>query len=82
VGRVRPRAGTEVIGAGNRVFVPYGTTAYMNAIKKEVALAEHDHLVVVINDQTETSNLSFQLASTPGTETFWKDIIKVYGSDK
>lgn len=137
--------GTEVIGAGNRVFVPYGTTvpglanvitkrneqgkpangwpvtepadlrkinatasswcgntvrlqisqdnllgdlgksfstAYMNAIKKEVALAEHDHLVVVINDQTETSNLSFQLAPTPGTETFWKDIIKVYGSDK
>jgi hypothetical protein len=127
--------GTEVIGAGNRVFVPYGitvpglananggwrateqkdlrkidatanlwcgntvrlqvsqdnllgnlgksfSTPYMKAIKKEVARAESHHLVVVINDQTETSGLSYQLAPTPGTETFWKDLIRVYGSDK
>jgi Cellulase (glycosyl hydrolase family 5) len=125
-------SGTQVLGAGGKVFVPYGITVpglanqnwsasvagdenkinatasswcantvrlqvaqdnligvdgssynaqFMAAIEEEVSLAESDGLVVVINDQTETATVDYQLGPTPGTETFWKDIIGVYGSD-
>src|SRR5450755_232013 len=126
-------SGTQVLGAGRKVFVPYGITvpglananwrgsrakddskidatasawcanivrlqvsqdtliglngagfsaAYLAAIKSEVSRAERHHLVVVINDQTETAPVSFQKGPTPGTEKFWKDLITVYGSAK
>lgn len=57
---------------------------YMAAIEWEVSLAERLGLVVVINDQTETATdkgISYQLAPTQGTVTFWKDIAHVYGGD-
>jgi len=66
---------------------PAGTgfdQAYMAAIKSEVALAEHYKLVVVLNDETNfgpPAVQNFQRGPTPGTETFWKDLAKVYGND-
>ena len=56
---------------------------YLTAIKTEVSLAESLGLVVVLNDQTETSSVrnSYQQGPTPGTETFWKDLIPTFGSD-
>jgi len=66
---------------------PAGTgfdQAYMAAIKSEVALAEHYKLVVVLNDETNfgpPAAQNFQRGPTPGTETFWKDLAKVYGND-
>jgi Cellulase (glycosyl hydrolase family 5) len=70
----------NLIGDTGHVFAP----KYLAAIKREVALAERRHLVVVLNDQTETApkSVTFQLGPTPGTETFWKDLIPVYGSDR
>ena len=61
--------------------------AYLNAIKTEVGWAESEHLVVVLNDQTETAeqkpfSVDYQKGPTPGTETFWKDLIPVFGKDK
>jgi hypothetical protein len=59
--------------------------AYLNAIKTEVGWAEGQHLVVVLNDQTETaqaSGIDFQKGPTPGTETFWKDLKPAFGGDK
>jgi Cellulase (glycosyl hydrolase family 5) len=69
---------------------PLGTgfsTAYLQAIQTEVSLAERHHLVVVLNDQTETAEsapqpITYQRGPTPGTETFWKDMILSFGSDK
>jgi Cellulase (glycosyl hydrolase family 5) len=58
--------------------------AYMTAIESEVSLAESDHLVVVLNDETNIATLAeqaVQMGPTPGTETFWQDLTKVYGSD-
>ncbi len=69
----------SLIGVHGDKFYP----AYLRAIKQEVSLAEQYHLVVVLNDQTETapaSVRSFQLGPTPGTETFWKDLIPVFGT--
>ncbi len=129
-------SGTQVLGAGGKVFTPYGITvpglandpgwagsvstdetkiraavqywcvntirlqvsqdnligdtgssppdqAYLTAIKTEVSLAESLGLVVVLNDQTETAPVrdSYQQGPTPGTETFWKDLIPDFGSD-
>jgi hypothetical protein len=128
-------SGTQVTGAGGKVFIPYGITVpglanypnwsatesadlakirttasswcsnvarlqvsqdnliglngggysqdFMNAIEREVSTAEGLSLVVVINDQTETdpSSVTYQKGPTQGTQTFWKDLIKVYGSD-
>ena len=126
--------GTQVLGAGGKVFVSYGTTvsglqnpnweaslnldlqeiaataddwcantvrlqlsqdnllgpsgtgfnqAYLNAIKAEVLTAESDNLVVVLNDDTEVTAPVWkaELGPTPGTETFWKDLTKVYDHD-
>jgi hypothetical protein len=58
--------------------------AYMAAIRAEVTLAESDHMVVVLNDETNLSALPARYAErgpTPATETFWKDLAKVYGHD-
>jgi hypothetical protein len=66
---------------------PDGTSfdqAYMTAIESEVSTAEEDHLVVVLNDNTEfASRVTWrsQKGPTPATETFWKDLARVYGND-
>jgi hypothetical protein len=59
-------------------------TEYMAAIESEVSLAESYNLVVVLNDETNFSPPSvrhYQADPTPGTETFWKDMARVYGDD-
>ncbi len=58
--------------------------AYMAAIQSEVSAAEHDHLVVVLNDNTEYSysgQQARQRGPTLGTELFWKDLASLYGND-
>jgi hypothetical protein len=58
--------------------------AYLAAIKSEVLLAESYHLVVVLNDETNFSPPAVQQSErgpTPGTETFWKDLVRLYGHD-
>jgi hypothetical protein len=59
-------------------------TSYLNVLKAVVGYAESFGLVVVLNDQTETApdDVTYQLGPTPGTETFWKDMIGPFGSDK
>jgi Cellulase (glycosyl hydrolase family 5) len=65
---------------------PSGTgfnKSYMNAIQDEVSAAVSDDLVVVLNDSTEDTPAAVRNAQkgpTPATETFWKDLAKVYGS--
>jgi len=56
---------------------------YMNAIETEVSAAESDHLVVVLNDDTELTAPGWNLEQGPtfATETFWKDLTDVYGED-
>jgi Cellulase (glycosyl hydrolase family 5) len=57
---------------------------YLTAIESEVSQAEIDHLVVVLNDETNYAPASVagsQLGPTAATETFWKDLVKVYGDD-
>jgi hypothetical protein len=64
---------------------PDGTSfdkAYMAAIQAEVATAESYGLVVVLNDETNLATPAEQAAQrgpTPATETFWKDLAKLYG---
>jgi hypothetical protein len=66
---------------------PAGTTvdqAYLEAIESEVALAESYNLVVVLNDETNLATpaeQAVQRGPTPATETFWKDLAKLYGHD-
>ena len=66
---------------------PHGTgfnQGYMADIRAEVALAESDHLVVVLNDETNLSAVSVryrELGPTSATKAFWKDLAKVYGHD-
>jgi hypothetical protein len=66
---------------------PDGTSvnqAYLAAVKAEVSLAEHDRLVVVLNDETNLSPspaLYLERGPTPATETFWKVLAKLYGND-
>jgi Cellulase (glycosyl hydrolase family 5) len=66
---------------------PDGTSvnqAYLAAIEAEVVLAEHDQLVVVLNDETNLSPSPAQYVErgpTPATETFWKVLAKLYGND-
>ena len=66
---------------------PDGTTvnqAYLAAVQAEVVLAEHDHLVVVLNDETNLSPSPAQYLErgpTPATKTFWKVLAKLYGND-
>ena len=66
---------------------PNGTgfsLAYLTAIESEVSMAERYHLVVVLNAQTEFASSqarNTQRGPTPATETFWKDMASVYGSD-
>jgi hypothetical protein len=70
----------NLLGAGGTGFDP----AYLTAIESEVSAAEHDHLVVVLNDNTEFASpaaRNSQRGPTPATETFWKDLASVYGSD-
>jgi hypothetical protein len=58
--------------------------AYMTAIQAEVALAERDQLVVVLNDETNLSLVPARYTErgpTPATKTFWTDLAKVYGHD-
>lgn len=57
---------------------------YLKAIESEVSLAEHYHLVVVLNDETNfvpQTVRNSQLGPTPGTATFWKDLAQAYGND-
>jgi hypothetical protein len=70
----------DLIGADGANF----DRAYMAAIESEVTLAESYHLVVVLNDETNLATPAeqiFQRGPTPQTETFWKDLAKVYGND-
>jgi hypothetical protein len=66
---------------------PDGTSvnqAYLATVEAEVALAEHDQLVVVLNDETNLSPSPAQYMErgpTPATETFWKVLAKLYGND-
>jgi hypothetical protein len=66
---------------------PDGTSvnqAYLAAVQDEVALAEYDQLVVVLNDETNLSPTPAQYTErgpTPATETFWKVLAKLYGND-
>jgi len=57
--------------------------AYMNAIETEVSAAESDHLVVVLNDDTELTAPAWNLEQGPSfeTETFWQDLTDAYGED-
>ena len=58
--------------------------AYMTAIEAEASLAERYQLVVVLNDETNLAmpaEQSVQRGPTPDTETFWRDLAKVYGDD-
>jgi hypothetical protein len=56
--------------------------AYMNAIQNEVAAAISDDLVVVLNDSTEDTPLrNTQKGPDQATETFWKDLAKLYGNN-
>jgi hypothetical protein len=58
--------------------------AYMRAIQSEVSLAESHNLVVVLNDETNLATpaeQAVQMGPTPGTETFWQDLTKIYGND-
>jgi len=57
---------------------------YMAAIQSEVSLAENYKLVVVLNDETNFSPPAvrhYQADPTVGTEVFWRDMTRVYGSD-
>jgi hypothetical protein len=70
----------DLVGARGTSF----NQAYLYAIENEVALAEHYGLVVVINDETNYSAPAVrnsELEPTPVTETFWKDLAKLYGKD-
>jgi hypothetical protein len=66
---------------------PNGTSvnqAYLAAVQFEVALAELDRLVVVLNDETNLSPTParyMERGPTPATETFWKVLAKLYGND-
>jgi hypothetical protein len=56
--------------------------AYLNAIQNEVAAAISDDLVVVLNDSTEdTPQRNVQKGPDQATETFWKDLAKLYGNN-
>jgi Cellulase (glycosyl hydrolase family 5) len=58
--------------------------AYLTAIQSAVSAAEHDHMVVVLNDNTEFSysgEQALQRGPTPATKTFWKDLASRYGHD-
>jgi hypothetical protein len=71
----------------DNLLSPEGTglnRAYLAAIEAEVAAAERQHLVVVLNDNTEFAapDVSrLQRGPTPATEVFWKDLAAVYGHD-
>jgi Cellulase (glycosyl hydrolase family 5) len=66
---------------------PDGTSldqAYLTAIESEVSLAKSYNLVVVLNDETNLATpaeQAVQRGPTPATETFWKDLGKIYGHD-
>jgi Cellulase (glycosyl hydrolase family 5) len=56
--------------------------AYLMAIEDQVFYAQERHLVVVINDSTESAPPSVagqQLGPTKATETFWKEMTTFYG---
>jgi len=71
----------------DNLISPAGTglnQAYLTAIEAEVAAAESQHLVVVLNDNTEFASPAVSRAQrgpTPATEVFWKDLAAVYGHD-
>ena len=66
---------------------PDGTSinrAYLAAVQAEVALAEHDQLVVVLNDETNLSPSPaeyLERGPTDATAMFWKVLAKLYGND-
>lgn len=64
----------NLVGRGFSYSAPF-----MSAIKSEVSLAEHYHLVVVIVDQTEV--VGNQPGPTGETLAFWNDLTAVYGTD-
>jgi hypothetical protein len=58
--------------------------AYLAAVQAEVALAEHDRLVVVLNDETNLSPAPAQYMErgpTLATAMFWEVLAKLYGND-
>jgi Cellulase (glycosyl hydrolase family 5) len=68
----------SLLGPGGTGF----NRAYLTAIESEVSMAEHYHLVVVLNDNTEFAAPAVRYPGpTPATETFWKDLAAVYGND-
>ncbi len=70
----------NLLGPDGTSFSP----AYMTAIESEVSAAEQDHMVVVLNDNTEFAAPAVRISQrgpTPATERFWKDLADVYGND-
>ncbi len=71
----------------DNLLSPEGTgldRAYLTAIEAEVSAAERQHLVVVLNDNTEFASPAVshaQRGPTQATEVFWKDLAAVYGDD-
>ena len=71
----------------DELFGPDGFSvnqAYLAAIKAEVSLAEHDQLVVVLNDETNLSPSPaeyLERGPTYATAMFWKILATLYGND-
>jgi hypothetical protein len=71
----------------DNLLPPDGTgydPAYLAAIESEVAMAEHYHLVVVLNDNTEFASppvRSVQRGPTGPTQAFWRVLAGLYGND-
>jgi len=58
--------------------------AFLTAVEDQVFYAQERHLVVVINDTTESAPPSVagqQLGPTKATEAFWKEMATLYGQD-
>jgi hypothetical protein len=65
----------NLVGASGRGFSP----RFLRAVEREVQVAERNHLVVVLNAQTEEAGN--QPAPTTATVLFWKDLSRIYRHD-
>ena len=73
---VRLQLGQDnLVGASGRGF----SHRFLRAVEGEVRVAERNHLVVVLNAQTE--NAGNQPAPTTATVLFWKDLGRIYSRD-
>lgn len=65
---------------------PAQAAAFLDAVQREVALAEQNHLLVVLNDQTGTDPggtdpSGAENGPTPATLAFWRPLVSRYGHD-